>query len=136
MRPSICFLLLLSIGSGVHAAAPDIAGTYLGNEKLVVSACIDKVSTSPWRASFSVDGDAYTGDGSSTSGGTFTFQGKLVDDAATGTVEGRTPEGRLWEGRTQATVSPQGTLVMRIDGKVPTAGCHIVVTINATKAGG
>lgn len=108
--------------------------SYSGEEKLVVSVCVDKTSTRPWQASFNVDRDSYTGKGS-TSGRNFTFKGKVADGTAQGTVEGRTPVGRLWEGKTNATVSPDAAFVMPINGKVPTAGCDIFVTINANKAG-
>lgn len=135
MKRAICLLMVSMSGSSLHAATPDFAGTYSGEEKLVVSVCVDKTSTSPWQASFNVDGNSYTGEGSSASGGKFTFKGKVADGTAQGTVEGRTPEGRLWEGKTDATVSPDGAFVMRINGKVPIAGCDIVVTINAGKTG-
>lgn len=130
---AICLSMLLTSAGGAGAATVDYAGNYSGKETLVVSACVDKTATSPWQASFSLNGDAYTGEGSSTNGGKFTFTGKVADGIAQGTVEGRTPEGRLWEGKTRATLSPDGELAMRIDGRVPTAGCNIVVTINAGK---
>lgn len=117
------------------AIASDLSGTFKGEEQLTVSRCISKTSASPWQATFVVDGDTYTGSGTSTDGGQFQFKGKLDGNTATGTVEGRTPESRLWEGKTQATVSPEGLLTMQVDGKVPTVNCEIAVKIKANKTG-
>lgn len=109
-------------------------GSFSGKETLTVSRCTDKTSTSQWQATFSVDGMSYSGQGGSTDGGTFTFLGKLDGTKATGTVEGRTPEGRLWKGKTQAVVAENGKLQMQIDGTVPMTDCRIAVSIEAAKS--
>jgi hypothetical protein len=129
---SLCGAVLAS--SVAYSQSHPLQGIFSGMEQLTVSRCIEKKSTSPWQATFEVAGNRYTGQGSSTDGGTFTFAGKINGADLIGTVEGRTAEGRLWEGKTRGALTKEGKLVMRIDGTAPMADCDIAVRIKAAKS--
>ena len=128
---SIVVLLIPSV-----LLANPMVGTFKGTEKSTVTNCnysqYNGTTSGSWEVTNTlIEGDRFKGQGKNVSG-SFSAEGSVSGNKATGTTKGTNKWGQAWTGEFAGTIDGD-TYTSSGKGNVPASGCDFVVEVKATR---